>query len=84
MRQTGRVFAGLTLNSGGQFDFSPGNKIIYKGLDVGQIEDVHFNSSERIVYYNVFVKAPYHELLTENTKFWSISGISVGITSDGL
>jgi|TARA_B110000902_G_scaffold267179_1_gene358869 paraquat-inducible protein B len=94
-----RVFAGLakppqtppdapglhiTLNSGGRFDFSPGNKIIYKGLDVGQIEDVHFNSSERIVYYNVFVKAPYHELLTENTKFWSISGISVGITSDGL
>jgi paraquat-inducible protein B len=94
-----RVFAGLakppqtppdapglhiTLNSGGRFDFSAGNAIIYKGLDVGQIEEVHFNTDERIVYYNVFVQAPYHELLTENTKFWSISGISVGITSEGL
>ena len=74
----------ITLNSGGRFDFSVGNKIIYKGLDVGQIEDVHFNTEERIVYYNVFVKAPYHELLTENTKFWSISGISVGVTSTGV
>ena len=74
----------ITLNSGGRFDFAAGNSIIYKGLEVGQIEDVYFNTEERIVYYNVFVQAPYHELLTENTKFWSISGISVGITSEGL
>ncbi|MFQ3323013.1 MAG: paraquat-inducible protein B [Pseudomonadales bacterium] len=74
----------ITLNSGGRFDFSAGNAVIYKGLNVGQIEDVHFNTEERIVYYNVFVQAPYHELLTENTKFWSISGISVGVTAEGL
>jgi paraquat-inducible protein B len=74
----------ITLNSGGRFDFAAGDSILYKGLEVGQIEDVYFNFDERIVYYNAFINAPYHDLLTTTTKFWSVSGVTVDIGADGL
>ena len=74
----------VTLNSGGRFDFTEGDPLIYNGLEVGKIEDVYFNTSERIVYYNAFIEAPYHELLTSNTRFWSVSGVAVELSASGL
>lgn len=74
----------ITLNSNDQFAYAEGDPIIYKGLTVGQFEDIYFNFDERIVYYNAFIKAPYHQLLTTNTKFWDVSGIQVDLNSDGI
>ncbi|MCW8863297.1 MAG: intermembrane transport protein PqiB [Colwellia sp.] len=74
----------ITLNSDDQFAYSKGDPIIYKGLTVGQFEDIYFNFEERIVYYNVFIKAPYHKLITTNTKFWDVSGLNVDLNADGL
>ena len=74
----------ITLNSNDQFAYAKGDPIIYKGLTVGQFEDVYFNFEERVVYYNAFIKAPYHKLVTSNTKFWDASGLSVDLTADGL
>ena len=74
----------ITLNSNDQFAYSKGDPIIYKGLTVGQFEDIYFNFEERVVYYNAFIKAPYHQLVTTNTKFWDVSGLKMDLTSDGL
>jgi len=74
----------LTLNSNDQFAYSKGDPIIYKGLTVGQFEDIYFNFEERVVYYNAFIKAPYHQLVTTNTKFWDVSGLTMALTADGL
>ena len=74
----------ITLNSNDQFAYEKGDPIIYKGLTVGQFEDIFFNFEERIVYYNAFIKAPYHELLTTNTKFWDITGLNVELKAEGL
>jgi paraquat-inducible protein B len=74
----------LTLNSNDQFAYSKGDPIIYKGLTVGQFEHIYFNFDERIVYYNAFIKAPYHQLVTTNTKFWDVSGLRMDLTADGL
>jgi paraquat-inducible protein B len=73
----------ITLNSKDQFAYSVGDAIIYKGLNVGRFEDIYFNLQERVVYYNVFIKAPYHELITANTKFWNISGLSIDLNTEG-
>jgi paraquat-inducible protein B len=73
----------ITLNSKDQFAYSVGDAIIYKGLNVGRFEDIYFNLEERVVYYNAFIKAPYHELITENTKFWNISGLSLDLNAEG-
>ncbi len=74
----------VTLNSNDEFAFSAGDPVIYKGLTVGKIEDVHFNFEEKVVYYNAFVNAPYHELITQNTRFWNISGVKVDLKADGI
>lgn len=74
----------LTLGSNDEFAFSEGDPIIYKGLTVGKIENVYFNYQERQVYYNAFIEAPYHRLITENTRFWNASGIKVELSTEGL
>ena len=74
----------ITLNSDDEFAFSPGDPIVYKGLTVGNFEDVYFNFDERVVYYNAFINAPYHQLITENTRFWNVSGVKVDMQADGI
>lgn len=74
----------ITLNSNEEFAYAKGDPIIYKGLTVGQIEDVYFNLEERVVYYNAFIKAPYHKLITTNTRFWDVSGLSVDLNAEGI
>ena len=74
----------ITLNSDDEFAFSPGDPIIYKGLTVGTFEDVYFNFEERVVYYNAFINAPYHQLVTENTRFWNASGVRLDMSADGI
>lgn len=48
------------------------------------MEYIYFNFDERIVYYNAFIKAPYHQLVTSNTKFWDVSGLSIDLNANGL
>ena len=43
-----------------------------------------FNFEERIVYYNAFIEAPYHELITSNTRFWDASGVRFELGAEGL
>lgn len=74
----------ITLNSDDEFAFKEGDPIIYKGLKVGEFEDIYFNIEERIVYYNAFIKAPYHKLITQNTKFWNTSGVRFELEASGI
>ena len=74
----------ITLNSNDQFAYAKGDPIIYKGLTVGQFEDIYFNIEERVVYYNAFIKSPYHQLITSNTKFWDVSGLRLDLNADGI
>ena len=74
----------VTLNSNDEFAFKEGDPVIYKGLKVGEFEDIYFNFDERVVYYNTFIEAPYHKLITENTKFWDASGVRMELGASGV
>jgi paraquat-inducible protein B len=74
----------VTLNSETEFAYKKGDPVIYKGIKVGEFEDIYFNFDERIVYYNTFIEAPYHKLITENTKFWDISGVQMNLDAGGV
>jgi len=74
----------LTLNSDKEFAYQAGDPIIYKGLTVGQIEEVSFNFDNRVVYYNAFVEAPYHQLITDTTIFWNASGLKFQLSTEGV
>jgi paraquat-inducible protein B len=74
----------VTLNSQSEFAYKKGDHVIYKGIKVGEFEDIFFNFEERIVYYNTFIEAPYHKLITTNTKFWDISGVKMKLGASGI
>jgi paraquat-inducible protein B len=74
----------VTLNSETEFAYKKGDPVIYKGIKVGEFEDIYFNFDERIVYCNTFIEAPYHKLITENTKFWDISGVQMNLDAGGV
>jgi paraquat-inducible protein B len=74
----------VTLNSKSEFAYKKGDPVIYKGIKVGEFEDIYFNFDERVVYYNTFIQAPYHKLVTSNTKFWDISGVQVELGASGV
>jgi len=74
----------VTLNSESEFAYKKGDPVVYKGIKVGEFEDIYFNFEERIVYYNTFIEAPYHKLITTNTKFWDISGVQMELGASGV
>ena len=74
----------LTLKSNDKFAYKPGDPIIYKGFKVGEFEEAEFNIEERVVYYSAFIQAPYHKLITQNTRFWNVSGVKLHLKSSGV
>ncbi len=74
----------LVLTTDGDFSFSKGNLIHYQGIKVGKVEEVDFNFTERKIYYGVFIEAPYHQLISSETRFWKASGIRAELTSGGF
>lgn len=74
----------ITLSNNQDTSFHIGTPIIFKGITVGKIEHVYFNTDERTIYYNVFIESPYDNLITENTRFWQINGIDINVSADGI
>lgn len=74
----------VTLTNSGDVTFTRGDRIEYSGITVGTIEDVEFNFEDNQVYYNAFIRAPYHQLITSNTRFWKASGIHAEFNGAGL
>ncbi|MFC3093407.1 intermembrane transport protein PqiB [Alteromonas sediminis] len=74
----------ITLTSDRDFAYKEGDPIVYKGHKVGEFEESFFNQYERAMYYTAFVEAPYHRLITENTRFWDASGVKVRLRASGI
>lgn len=74
----------LQLISTGVGDVSAGDPIVYRGFPVGQVEKREFDPSTSEIRYDVFIKEPYKELVTANTRFWNASGISLTASAQGL
>ncbi|MGM0526641.1 MAG: intermembrane transport protein PqiB [Pseudomonadota bacterium] len=74
----------ITLTSGANSSVVVGDTVQYQGVAVGQVEKVSFSVDDRTMQYQVFVEAPYDELLTTNTRFWLQSGLSLRWSSSGL
>jgi paraquat-inducible protein B len=74
----------LSLVTQGDFYFSKGDLIHYQGIRVGQVEEMDFNFAERKIYYKVFIEAPYHQLISTETRFWKASGIRAELSGNGF
>ena len=74
----------LTLYTDQAGSLSAGDSILYNGYKVGRIEGVTFDVEQKVVKYDAFIDAPFNDLVTTNTRFWDVSGVSVDATASGI
>ncbi len=74
----------LTLLSSRTHSVSAGDPVLYHGFKVGRVESLEFSLEERNIRYQVFIDAPYHELVDSSVRFWDVSGISLKASADGF
>jgi len=74
----------LSLRSNSSQLHAEGTSIFYRGYPAGSIESVQLNLEDSATYYEVFIRSPYDQLITKNTRFWDISGVSFEYSPDGF
>lgn len=75
-----RVF----LTSGDATSLSVGDPVLYRGYDVGTVELGEFDTSARSMRYQLFIRAPYDALVTDNVRFWQSSGMALDMSAEGV
>ncbi|WP_113906844.1 intermembrane transport protein PqiB [Aliidiomarina celeris] len=61
-----------------------GDPVLFRGYRVGRVERIDFDPEERHMNYQVFVQAPYDQLVTENVRFWMSAGAKMDLDSQGV
>lgn len=63
---------------------SDGAPVLFRGLEVGRMENLRLSPDDESVLADVFIDAPYDARLTTATSFWDVSGFSVSLGTQGL
>jgi paraquat-inducible protein B len=74
----------LTLESNHGSGLSVGDPIIYRGFTVGRILTYSFDTISKQAKYDVFIEAPYDALVTNNSHFWNVGGVSLESSAQGF
>lgn len=75
-----RVF----LTSADATSLSVGDPVLYRGYDVGTVELGEFDPQARSMRYQLFIRAPYDALVTDNVRFWQASGMALDMSAEGV
>ncbi len=63
---------------------SAGDPVLYKGYSVGRVETEMLDTDAQLMRYEVFIDAPFDELLSMSHRFWDTSGLSIRAGADGV
>jgi paraquat-inducible protein B len=74
----------LSLTSDHASSVSAGNTVLYKGYRVGRVESMEFNPTDKLVHYQVFIDAPFHDLVNSSVRFWDSSGVAMSADASGF
>jgi paraquat-inducible protein B len=77
----GRFFVLNTSNLG---SLDLGTPIFFRHLQVGEVAAYELDEGGHQFSVRIFVRSPYDQYITENTRFWQASGIDVKLTASGL
>lgn len=84
VKQAGEPGLKILLKSERAGSVSTGDPILFRGFQVGVIEDTIFDLENQNVTYAAFIDAPYDELICGNTRFWNASGINIKTSTEGV
>ena len=74
----------IVLEGKKRFGLQNGSPISYRGVIVGHILSVGLTNDAATVEARAFIEPNYRELIRENTRFWSNSGLDVKIGLSGI
>jgi paraquat-inducible protein B len=61
-----------------------GSPVFFRRIEVGQVVAFELDKEGKGVRMRVFINAPYHQFVTDNTRFWHASGIDVTVDASGV
>ncbi|MBF0177575.1 MAG: MCE family protein [Magnetococcales bacterium] len=61
-----------------------GSPVNHRGIPVGEVQGYDLADDGQGVNIHVFIKAPYHDLVRTDTRFWNSSGVQATVDADGL
>ncbi len=74
----------VTLLSDDATALAVGDPVLYHGYAVGTVETSHFVAEQGHMTYQLFIRAPYDALVTENVRFWQASGMALDVSAQGV
>jgi len=77
----GRYFVLKTPNLG---SLDNGTPLYFRRLQVGEVASYALDQDGQSLTVKVFVRAPYDQYVTPNTRFWQASGIDLSLSASGL
>ncbi|MEN8686495.1 MAG: MlaD family protein [Desulfuromonadales bacterium] len=79
--QPGRHF---TLQSRALGSLDQGSPVYYRGIKVGKVVDYNYAPARDGVDIKLFVEAPFHEKVLDNSRFWNASGVDFTMDATGI
>ena len=74
----------IILYSKQRFGIQRGSPLTYRGIQVGHVLAVGLSTDALFVEARVYVHPAYRELVRDNSKFWSSSGVDVDVGFTGV
>lgn len=79
--EAGKIFV-LRSNDLGSLD--TGSPIYYRRVNVGQVSAYRLAKDGKSVEVQAFIKSPYDQYVTTDTRFWHASGVDVSLNASGF
>ncbi|MCU0540412.1 MAG: MlaD family protein, partial [Desulfobacterales bacterium] len=61
-----------------------GAPVYFRQLRAGEVVAYHLNEEGTTIRAKIFVHAPYHNFVRQNTRFWNASGINLKMDATGV
>jgi paraquat-inducible protein B len=72
------------LKTGRVGSISVGSPVFYRDLSVGEVLGWDLSADATIVTIHAFVRAPFDKFVTDETRFWDASGVSLEMGATGV
>ena len=75
---------GFTLRTGDLGSLDVGSPIYYRRTAVGRVVGYKLDPELDVILVQIFVEAPYDQLINPDTRFWNASGVDLAVNANGL
>ncbi|MHC6527224.1 PqiB family protein [Vibrio proteolyticus] len=80
----GREGLTITLKARDLGGVSVGSQIVYKKIPIGEVYNYQLDPDAKSVLIQAYIKDEYRKIITDQSRFWNVSGIGTSIGFDGV